>query len=324
MMDLAQALRDTPRPVTPRTPPFTIAGLRRPAVWGAAAVGALLIAVVSSGGETGTRRLADMFQDSPAQAAAQKFDAEAETHRLFEALRDLSIDEFHLKSRVAVIEQGVDEVTGSISKQIEAVAAAQHSQEGPSVVATAAATASMIPVMTPPAPAKKAAPEALVPVVTPANPPPPSPAPTAANAASADAMVPAPPTAPPPAKPAPAAMPAAAMPTPAPMPALADSSFDTPAPARTTVYGVDIGSGLTIQALRARWASIRTAHSQLFAGLSPIVTVKEVPKANRIELRLVAGPLPQAAAASDLCLSLTAFGLFCQPTIYDGQRLALR
>ena len=68
-----------------------------------------------------------------------------------------------------------------------------------------------------------------------------------------------------------------------------------------TEFGVDIGSGLTIQALRARWAAIRTAHPQLFEGLEPIVSVKEVPRTNRIELRLVAGPIAQAGAAAQLC-----------------------
>jgi hypothetical protein len=41
-------------------------------------------------------------------------------------------------------------------------------------------------------------------------------------------------------------------------------------------------------------------------------------------LRLVVGPFIEAAAAERLCASLTPIGLFCQPTIYDGQHLALR
>ena len=75
-----------------------------------------------------------------------------------------------------------------------------------------------------------------------------------------------------------------------------------------TEFGVDIGSGLTIQALRTRWAAIRTAHPQLFEGLEPIVSVKEVPRTNRIELRLVAGPIAQAGTAAQLCAQLSALG----------------
>ena len=36
-------------------------------------------------------------------------------------------------------------------------------------------------------------------------------------------------------------------------------------------YGVDIGSAVSIQALRARWAGIRSAHPQLFEGLAPTI-----------------------------------------------------
>ncbi len=79
-----------------------------------------------------------------------------------------------------------------------------------------------------------------------------------------------------------------------------------------------------MEALRARWLAIYTAHPQLFEGMKPIVSIKEVARGSRVELRLVAGPIAQAAAATRLCASLTAFGLFCQPTLYEGQRLAQR
>ena len=108
-------------------------------------------------------------------------------------------------------------------------------------------------------------------------------------------------------------------------PAAIASAADAAASASPqSAYGVDIGSGLTIQALRARWEVLRSAHPQLFEGLQPIVSVKEVPRGSRVELRLVAGPLAQPRAATQLCAQLTPFGLFCQPTFYDGQRLAWR
>jgi hypothetical protein len=101
----------------------------------------------------------------------------------------------------------------------------------------------------------------------------------------------------------------------------ADAAASASPPA---VYGVDIGSGLTIQALRTRWEVLRSAHPEIFDGMRPVVSVKEVPRGNRVELRLVAGPLAQPADAAQLCALLTPFGLFCQPTLYDGQRLAWR
>ena len=115
-------------------------------------------------------------------------------------------------------------------------------------------------------------------------------------------------------------------PGPAPGPLAANQPAEDAAavtPTRTA-YGVDIGSGLTIQALRTRWAAIRSAHPEVLEGLEPILSVREIPRANHVELRLVAGPLPDAGAAAQLCASLTPLGLFCQPAMYDGQHLAVR
>jgi hypothetical protein len=193
------------------------------------------------------------------------FDAEAETRRLNDAVRGLTADSDQIKTRLTSVEHDMDDVTGSISKEIETANATQRFDDGPSVAATAAASASM--------------------VATAASPPAAFAARPAAIASAADAA-------------------ASASPQ--------------------SAYGVDIGSGLTIQALRARWEVLRSAHPQLFEGLQPIVSVKEVPRGSRVELRLVAGPLAQPRAATQLCAQLTPFGLFCQPTFYDGQRLAWR
>jgi hypothetical protein len=89
-------------------------------------------------------------------------------------------------------------------------------------------------------------------------------------------------------------------------------------------YGVDIGSALSIQALRARWAGIHSAHPELFDGLVPTVTLRDTPRSNRPELRLVVGPLAGADVATQLCGVLASYHLFCQPTIFAGQHLALQ
>lgn len=88
-------------------------------------------------------------------------------------------------------------------------------------------------------------------------------------------------------------------------------------------YGADIGSALSIQALRARWAGIRSAHPQLLDGLAPTVTLRETPQSNRPELRLVVGPLANADAAARLCAALLPYRLYCHPTLFAGQHLAL-
>jgi len=53
------------------------------------------------------------------------------------------------------------------------------------------------------------------------------------------------------------------------------------------------------------------------------VILRESPRSNRIELRLVVGPLPSAEAAAQLCASLAAFHVFCQPAMFDGRHIAL-
>jgi hypothetical protein len=73
-----------------------------------------------------------------------------------------------------------------------------------------------------------------------------------------------------------------------------------------------------------RWQTLRAAHPALLEGLQPVASVRETPHGGKIELRLVAGPLPQAGAATQLCSALTMFGMFCQPAVYDGQHLARR
>jgi hypothetical protein len=88
-------------------------------------------------------------------------------------------------------------------------------------------------------------------------------------------------------------------------------------------YGADIGSALSVQALRARWLGIHSAHPQLFDGLVPTVTLREIPRSNSPELRLVVGPLVSADAAAHLCAALAAHRMFCEPTIFAGQHLAL-
>ena len=235
--------------------PVTMRGLWRLVVWGSTAATALLIAVMSSRGVVGSQRAAVAASTfggatvavvqplqpapTPQQPAARPFDAQAETKKLADAVRDLSADNDELKSRLAVVEHSVDDVTGSIARQAQATPPWPDS--GPPVPATPAAIAAVV---------------------------------------------------------------APALPLP-------------------MEYGVDIGSAVSIQALRARWAGIRSAHPQLFDGLAPTVSLSETPQSNRPELRLVLGPIASANAAAKLCTTLERFRLTCQPTIFAGRHLAL-
>jgi hypothetical protein len=94
--------------------------------------------------------------------------------------------------------------------------------------------------------------------------------------------------------------------------------------ATKTEFAADIGGDATFDGLRALWASLKGAHGALFEGLRPVVSVREGTKPGALELRLLVGPLGNAAAAARLCANLGAAGLACQPTVFDGQRFALK
>ena len=256
--------------------PFTMRNLRRMTLWSAAAAGTLFLAVLTSRSEVGVQRLAAAFtspRNTRTQLAARPLDAQAETHRLAAAVHELTMENSQLKSRLAVVEQNMDDITGSVTRQIEAVKAK---------------TAAPWPADATPGPLT---PAVIASIVSPAAPPP---AGLAAPLPSRPITLPPPP---------------------------ADAASSGVAPPE---YGVDIGSALSIQVLRARWLGVRSAHPQLFEGLTPTVMLREIPQSTRVELRLVVGPLANDEAAVRLCAALAPYRLYCQPTVFDRQHVALQ
>ena len=94
--------------------------------------------------------------------------------------------------------------------------------------------------------------------------------------------------------------------------------------ATKTEFGVDIGGNASIEGLRSQWNSLKSGQPALFDGLRPVIAVREAQKGGGIELRLIAGPLPNASIAARLCAALGTANQPCQPTVFDGQRLALQ
>ncbi len=94
--------------------------------------------------------------------------------------------------------------------------------------------------------------------------------------------------------------------------------------ATRTEFAVDLGGEKTVDGLRARWATLRGNHGATLEKLRPVISIKEGPKAGTVELRLVAGPLANAADAARVCAKLQTGGVPCIPTVFDGQRLSLR
>jgi hypothetical protein len=103
-----------------------------------------------------------------------------------------------------------------------------------------------------------------------------------------------------------------------PMEAAADSI------ATKTEFAVDLGGAQNVEGLRLLWSSIRSNQPSLVDQLRPVIAVRETEKSGTVELRLVVGPLANAAAAARLCASFSSAGRACEPAIFDGQKLALR
>jgi hypothetical protein len=257
---------------------FTIQHLWRLTLWGATAAGALLIAVLTTRGDTGSQRMATLLSEpGKRQVAAQPFDPQAETRKLAETVRALTIENVQLESRLAAVEQNVNDVTGSITKQIDEVKK-RAANTWPADVKPGPITPAIVAsIITPP-------------IETP-------------NAFSA-------PLPPPPA--------------PLTSPATQSPGDTTGSIAKPAEYGVDVGSALSIDVLRARWLGIRSAHRHLFEGLTPTVELHQIPRSNRVELRLVVGPLDNSEAAAQLCAALAAYRLLCQPATFDSSHIALQ
>ncbi len=123
---------------------FTMRRLWRQAVWACLAATALLLAVLAAFTDIGSQRAALVFAASnaaptphpqtaqtsqaigPATAPApsRSLDADYVVRQLAQTVRGLADDRDRMMKRLAALERNLDDMTGSISQQIEAVKAA--------------------------------------------------------------------------------------------------------------------------------------------------------------------------------------------------------
>jgi hypothetical protein len=314
--------------------------------WGAASVGAVIVALLASQSSIGWRReqtaAADLARQAQQLQAAAK-ESQSETRRLVSAVDTLNSDRDRLYSRVTVLEQGLDSVTGSIARQNAAAAS-------PQAAATPATT------VEPPPASQSAAPALVVSPVTTAAPASekvrpgaaamePAPATVASVAQVAASTAPA---TPPPLMAsksvlAPPDTPAAKLIEPespaktvtaAPMPDVVasvaraeDAEPDDPPKlaVQRTEFGVDVGGANSVGGLRALWRGLLKSKSNAaLTALRPIIVVKENNSGLGMQLRLVAGPLNDAAAAAKICAALIESQRPCETTLFDGQRLTIK
>lgn len=328
--------------------------------WGAAAVGAVVIAVLANQAQLGWRRdqvaSADLARQSDRLQVLTK-ESQLEARRLASAIETLNTDRDRLYSRVTVLEQGLDSVTGAIAKQSAAspqvpaskpqdapVAAAQP--PAPDVAPVASTAASLVD--KPRASAGKEPKETSKDISKDAAKDQPGPPPQTAAAASlvpqspvttsALPILPLVPSKSMMAPPDPAASkliqpdasekkPEAPAPTEvAAAPAKPPEATGAESPAiavQQTRFAIDLGGANSVDGLRALWRGLSKSHPEV-AALRPIIMIKEGNNALGMQLRLGAGPLINAAAAAKLCAGLAENNRHCETTVFDGQRLSMR
>ncbi|QHP70361.1 hypothetical protein EI171_25560 [Bradyrhizobium sp. LCT2] len=326
--------------------------------WGVAAVGAVVIAVMANQAQLGWRRDQVASADLVRQADRLQLltrESQNEARRLAAAVETLNADRDRLYSRVTVLEQGLDSVTGAIARQTA------KPQDTPAPDAQPAAP-SVAPVASMPSPssdkpraaaAKEQAKEPTKDTVKEAAKEPSSPPPQSAAAASLVQQSPATTSALPmlPLVPSKSIMappdPAASKLTqpettekttektaekkPAPTEIAAASAkppeaTESEAPAiavQQTRFAIDLGGANSIDGLRALWRGVTKSNPEV-ATLRPIIMIKEGTTGLGMQLRLGAGPLINAAAAAKLCAGLAENDRHCETTVFDGQRLSMR
>ncbi|OIQ68613.1 hypothetical protein GALL_497910 [mine drainage metagenome] len=91
-----------------------------------------------------------------------------------------------------------------------------------------------------------------------------------------------------------------------------------------TEFGVDVGGANSLPGLRALWRGLLKSRSNAaLTSLRPIIVIKEGTNGLGMQLRLVAGPINDAAAAAKICAAMIENDRTCATTVFEGQRLAM-
>ena len=280
--------------------------------WGSAAAIALASLAITTQTESGSERLQLAFapDSQPARAVAaadvppRVIGIDKETLRLEAQLRVLAADRDRLTARITLLERNLDDMTGSIKRQAAQEVAVPVAKptipNAPSTPPQAAAPESQPAAAPPPA-------RTEVPIIAPL-----------AMPARTDSSAPWPST--------PAQQAATPLPEPIPIPlpptrmASAPASEPAAEPPRKPEIGIDLGGAPNIEVLNMRWVAVKANFGPLLTGLHPLAARVQRPGAT--DVRLLVGPLPNIAAANQLCARFAAARVTCRPVKFDGQRLA--
>jgi hypothetical protein len=224
-----------------------------------------------------------------------------ETRRLAAAIETLNGDRDRLFSRLSNLEQGLDVITGSIKKNDDKPAATPW----PDVAIAPVLESAPATIVTP------SPPVAAAPAIEPAS--------TATIVAArvepppAEAAIAKPPS------------PIEAMPIPDAQAAASETSAKPHEETAVTPsdFAVDLGAANSLSGLRALWRGLLKSHKAQLEGLRPLIAVRERRNGLGLQLRLIAGPIKDAAAVARICAVLSDADRDCATAPFDGQRLSL-
>ena len=272
--------------------------------WGAGTVCAVIVGILATQSPVAVQRdqlAAAELQSQQVQWIARE--SENKARQLAAAVETLNGDRDRLYARVTVLEDNLESVTGSIARQ---KTTASLPAIPPAPTAEAAETTAAVSPDSKSQPASRpAVPPKIAPVASIPSPPS-SLAPAEQRAAAASDKK-------------------KASVTGALTPTAADRSEGVEdKPVQQTAFGVELGGANSVEGLRAIWRASTKSNGAALAALQPIVVLREGNDGLGMKLRLVAGPLNDAAAAAKICAVLIAENRVCATSIYDGQRLAMQ
>lgn len=274
----------------------------RLSLWGGAATVAVAATLLILNADLGLDRIVQALSqpDSEQKIALEdtlikRVEAQRaeENRRLETRLRELAADRDKLNARLATLEQNFSDLTGSIKRDMSAVAAT-------ALAAKQEPAAAPAPVLT--APPSTTAAASTVPAK-------PEPAPQV-QARAADA---------PPRSDIAVEKPPQVVNVPLPPTRVATATQAPPEEPRKPELGVDLGGARSMEILQARWVAVKANFGPVIEGLRPLAGYDDRP--GIIPYRLIVGPLPNGAAAAQICSRLHASKVPCRPVDYAGEKL---
>lgn len=312
---MADELHDDDLPAEPiELRRFDMHGAWRVLLWGASAAMAVAIVAGTAFSDIGAERLketvaalwqplaadpmpsqaAQVAQNTPAVTAEQFAAVEKRTRELAQTVRDLAADRDRLRAKLASLEQNLGDITGAVSKQ--SAQTGQLAAQLAAQMATSKHDALPPPLLS--APQTVAAMPS--PAADPAAPAPDTPITTATTPPTVEAAPP--------------------IDGPIPLPPMRTAAIEETA-AVIRELGVEVGGAASLDALRAHWSALKANVGPDIVGLSPSFVTQQKPGGAN-DYRLVLGPLPNTAAAFQLCTKLVAARVTCRAGTFSVQRLA--